>query len=469
MDLLARQLPGHGVKRMVLVAGQLDGTIADDGPNRDSLAKTESNLATRNGRRAADEMEQLAKFRDEAGDTAIAAMLRTLKTPIQSSTFAHGFAQWEPACWSEAMHHTHQNSTEMAAEHWNDYHFTQADWLRIGNFASVQAAYELARQDKQVLLQAQRDSLLSDNRREGQIRLQALADAASDRAKKLKSGDMVSMEKKLKACESRIARISLSVDEVVSRVFAQCDKTVREVQNDLTKNKSSAGNVTRREGTEQVDDSYYVTSWCLNPFSLFREKRWVSRTKSQSYAYIATSDVIEKLVNFAHESSQLLEQKFNVVVKLSVLKADLKIALMNALDTDASIENFDPTEFRNLLQGTLNRLVLPQLQLPSSDVQGAISRRFSGQVREADKIEALTQAQKDTVASIRRDLLAAFEAAVAKLRQQLGEVSQSLTTNFAADLKAEREQLKAAFADKDRELVVYADIVAFCLNQKLAL
>lgn len=45
MDLLAEQLPAKGVKRMVLVAGQLDGAIADDGFDRASLAETEKERA----------------------------------------------------------------------------------------------------------------------------------------------------------------------------------------------------------------------------------------------------------------------------------------------------------------------------------------------------------------------------------------------------------------------------------------
>ena len=96
------------------------------------------------------------------------------------------------------------------------------------------------------------------------------------------------------------------------------------------------------------------------------------------------------------------------------------------------------------------------------------SRRFSGEVRDSSQMEALQQAQKAAVESIRRDLLASFEKAVAGLRQQLGAVSQTLAAEFAQDLEKERQQLKVAFADKDRELAVYADIVAYCLKQTVA-
>jgi hypothetical protein len=154
------------------------------------------------------------------------------------------------------------------------------------------------------------------------------------------------------------------------------------------------------------------------------------------------------------------------VVSLKSLRTDLKSALLSALDTSA--DGFDPAEFRSLLEGTLNRMVLPELRIAQGDAASAISRRFSGEVRDSSQMEALQQAQKAAVESIRRDLLASFEKAVAGLRQQLGAVSQTLAAEFAQDLEKERQQLKAAFADKDRELAVYADIVAYCLKQTVA-
>ena len=466
MDLLARQLPGNGVKRMVLVAGQLDGAISDDGFDRKSLAETEANLSMRLGRRAAGEMEKLAAFRDEGGDSAIAAMLRTLKAPILASTFAHGFAVWEPAQWNSAMRHVHQELADLAADSWRGYRFTPQDWQRIGNFASLRAAYQSARQDKQALLQAQRDELLPETRRELQRRLQALADAADSRAKRLKSGDMASMEARLTACESSIAVIAQRLSVVMDAVLAKTDATQRDVQSSLGKDAARSAEVRKREGTTVVESSYEVsTSKWYNPFSWGRTERRYT-TSTVSYAYIATSDVIEKLVNYSRDSTALVEREFNRVVSLKSLRTDLKSALLSALDTSA--DGFDPAEFRSLLEGTLNRMVLPELRIAQGDAASAISRRFSGEVRDSSQMEALQQAQKAAVESIRRDLLASFEKAVAGLRQQLGAVSQTLAAEFAQDLEKERQQLKAAFADKDRELAVYADIVAYCLKQTVA-
>ena len=463
MDLLARQLPGNGVKRMVLVAGQLDGAISDDGFDRKSLADTEANLSIRLQRRALGEMEKLAAFRDD-GDSAIAAMLRTLKTPILASTFAHGFATWEPERWTDAMRHVHQELTELAADSWRGYEFTPQDWERIGNFASLRAAYQRARDDKQALLQAQRDQLLPETQRELERRLNAFSEAASNRAKQLKSGDIANIEARLSACEGRIKQIAKNSSKVIDAAIAKVDATLGEVQTSLTKQASKSSAVQHRTGTDVIETSYEVsTSKWWNPFTWGRTERRYS-TSTVNYAYISTADVIERLVNYANDSKTLLEQEFNRAVSIKSLRTDLKSALLSALDTRA--DGFDPSEFRSLLEGTLRRMTLPELRLPNSDAGSAISSRFASEVRDSSQMDALQRAQIEAVESIRRDLLASFETAVADLRQQLTALSQTLATAFAQDLQQERQQLRTAFADKEKELRVYADIVAFCLRQR---
>jgi Dynamin family len=460
MDLLARQLPGNGIKRMVLVAGQFDGAISDDGFSRASLADTERNLTERLGRRAMAEIEKLATFRDEVGDTKIAEILRGLKTPIFSSTFAHGFSTWAPDTWGKTMRHVHKELVELARDSWNGYQFSQQDWLRIGNFASLQSAYQAARLDKQALLQAQRDGLVPDTAREMQLRMQALSQAAASRAQRLQKNDMASIDAKLKACEASIDKIAHKLSEVVDGVRQTSDATVRDVERDLSKDAKKSTNIKIKSGTEVEEYSYEVSvSRWYNPFSWGdTETRYSSSTVS--YEYIATSDVIEKLVQYSNESTASLQHKFNQVVNLNTFRTDLKSALLSALDT--SSEGFDPAEFRSLLEGTLDRIALPELEISLGNVSEAISSSFSGEVRDSDRMTALQQTHKDTVESIRIRLLASFKEAVQVLNKQLDGVQQSLARELAQDLQAERKQLKTAFADKDRELVIYAEIIAAC-------
>ena len=92
IGLLTQQLPLSGIRRMVLVGGQLDGALLDAGYDCDSLADTLTDTRRRVQTRAQAELEKFARRNDEMGDgyAERAAMLRALKTPILASTFAHG-------------------------------------------------------------------------------------------------------------------------------------------------------------------------------------------------------------------------------------------------------------------------------------------------------------------------------------------------------------------------------------------
>ena len=163
MHLLANQLPQSGVKRMILVAGQYDALLLDDGFNRDSLAATEDNLTQRIHKRASTEMGKLAEQRRQAGRDENADLIAQLTTPILASTFAHGFAHWPQEQWNEAMQHVYQELTEMAEDEWDGYQFSHADWLRIACFDQLTQAYQVARQDKQQLLQQQKEGISIGN------------------------------------------------------------------------------------------------------------------------------------------------------------------------------------------------------------------------------------------------------------------------------------------------------------------
>ena len=71
IDLLGQQLPEAGIKRLILVAGQYDSAIEQDGYNRDSLESTEKNLTKRIGERAKTDLGKLAEMKEKAGQNQV--------------------------------------------------------------------------------------------------------------------------------------------------------------------------------------------------------------------------------------------------------------------------------------------------------------------------------------------------------------------------------------------------------------
>ena len=148
---------------------------------------------------------------------------------------------------------------DLAADSWRGYRFTR----KTGSASATLPACgrpTKAPPGQAGLLQAQRDELLPETRRELRGGCKPLADAADSRAKRLKSGDMASMEARLKACEGSIAVIAQRLSVVMDAVLAKVDATQRDVQASLGKDAVKSAEVKKREGTDVVERSYEVST-----------------------------------------------------------------------------------------------------------------------------------------------------------------------------------------------------------------
>ena len=218
MELLAQQLPSKGVKRMVLVAGQFDSAILDDGYDRDSLKATEDNLKKRLGKRADTEMSKLADQRQQVGRLENAQLLRNLTQPIFASTYAHGFANWPKERWGNNMKHEFQETVTLLHQTGLAQQLNQRQMMllehalknpgaiyRISEHQHLhQIAYQTARTDKIALLKQQQEGLLPEAKANLQSLLQHLTKAIETRILQLQKDDLSKLGDEQKACEMQI-------------------------------------------------------------------------------------------------------------------------------------------------------------------------------------------------------------------------------------------------------------------------
>lgn len=465
MDLLARQLPGKGVKQMVLIAGQFDGALCDDGYDRDSLMESEQNIKHRLSRRAESELEKLAAFRDECGEHDLAMLLRSIKTPIFASTYAHGFACWDKSKWNKGMQHVHEQFDELVEDQWDGKGITQSDWLRIGNFNALISAYRTARESKQQILQAQRDGLIPEFEREFSAGLKRLDEAVQNRMLILKNESMETIEQKQANCEHRINSIASRLQEVIAGTSSAAQSLAEKLNNELQAGAVQSVNLQVRTGTATETHSTQIsTSSWYKPWT-WGDTKTVYYTTTRSYQYLAASDAIEQVVRFGNENSAALYRAFNGVIYPEKLRTDLKRVLLNELETQS--DEFDPAQFRTTLEGTLGRLKLPELKIELGDTASMISAHFSGEVCGDNAMEQLKTTLRKSVLSIADHLSGSFSVAVKSLCEQLNVIQTSLANELAKDLMAELNQLKLAFANQEIELARYAELRSIIADLKL--
>ena len=455
MELLSQQLPGKGVKRMVLVAGQFDSAILDDGYDRDSLAATIDNLKTRLSRGAETKVHKMAAQREQIHPES-AAMLRQMAQPIFASTFAHGYAKWPREKWTITMQHVHDELVELARQKWDGYIFSREDWQHIGNFQALVNAYDLARQDRKILLQAQQDSIVPGVRQQLQERLRRLLDAVENRCRQLQKGDIRALQDQQSACETRIRHLEGILGQRIDETLRQAKLTSQKLLHEIQGSIGQYAQLNTRSGSTTKKSTHTVS------FHLFRPSTWFGRKTYEetvviNYEYISPTDAIEQLRHYASRCTFEIEQGFNRLIDPDALKLSLRKTMIKEIDTQS--ENFDPEQFRSMLVNSLERLTIPTLTLDAGDMTQLISRNFKGEIKDRDAIESLRATLNQALHDVFTKLADCFRGAANDLYQQLEHLRNSLGEQLTTDIKKELDQLRQDFTHKQEQLDRYQHLI----------
>ena len=460
MELLTRQLPFSGVRRMALVGGLLDGAVLDDGYHQPSLAATLENLRRRLGERARTEIEKFARRNDDMGEeyAARAAMLRKLAAPILASTFAHGFAAWPPERWSEAMRHTHGQITDLAASEWGQPQgLTKEQWLEIANFAPLRQAYDEERALKAETLQRQKDESARDASRDLAALLGQWRDEAVERLKRLQTQDLATLQQEQAALEKNLKDIARPLQELIGQAISKAREASQGTRNGLRETLEKFNKLKTRSGTREETRWITVSAAVLwNPFSWFRTKE-VPRTRTFRYDYLSAADAVESVERFERECVRSIERTFESLLDPYMLIAQLKKALNDVL---ARQKNYNPAAFRRVMDDALDRLDLPTLFLPTGCASQAIASRFSGEITSGGEQSQLQNALNDALQSVFETLLGEFESRSQELFERLQAVQNSLQATLSASLKADLEQARHDFANQQQQARRYEALLA---------
>ena len=465
IDLLTNQLPQGGVERLYLIAGQYDSAILDDGFNQECLVDCENNLQKRLNKRAVKELGDLAEKKRKAGHEHLANLLQNLVNPIVSSTFAYGFATWDSSAWDAAMQHVYQELKETADNDWDGYQFTQQDWQRIANFEALKDKYQMARTEKNQILESKKQSLLPKAQEKLDESLSDLRETVENRITRLNTQDisqLITLEKQL---EQRISGISSKLEQHISTELIAIKKASSDISRELQKSIQQYTQLTTHTGSETHEEAYEVsTSKWYNPFSWgSSETRY--RTYTTNYEYLSASDAVEQIAQYARDCKVDIQHHFNQLIQPRQLKANLRRALVNELNTAQA--DFDTNQFKNVLDAVIRQLDLPELNLEVGDPSRKISQNFSSQIRSSNDMQKLKQALHQSLQEVFRLLNEQFQASAKQIEVNLVNTQHQLAQKLTQGLERELAQIKQDFEEKQKAVQEYETLKALISNEAL--
>lgn len=461
VDLITSQLPEAGVKRLVLVAGQYDSAIEQDGYDRNSLADTEINLQKRIVERSKKEVGNIIEHKRKVGQDKIAELLTTIADPILSSTYAHGYANWDKNNWGKGMSHNYEQLVDMADDQWNGYQFSKADWERIAGFDKLQSAYEQARKDKIVIIEQQKLGLLPEAITNLKTWQNQFKEQIEQRIISLQDSDISQLNEKQAMYEAKIQAVVDSLGSVLEKTINNVEKTQQNTTENLSNRLEDASDLQTYTGIKKIEKTRVIESG-LQKFGRWLTDGWYDGRqyetyyKTVEYEYASVSDAVDNLTSYTHRAKSDIERAFDRLVNPKTIKIDLKQALMNVLDT--SDTSFDSVQFRNIIEQSISRIELPKLELSLGDVSSMISDRFSSShVRDTYQLKRTLESSLE---HIHDKLSREFISQVKNVIYTLQEIKDNLATDLTKNIQAELEQLRKDLQERESTVNSYQQLLA---------
>lgn len=466
-ELLCKQLPQKGVKKLVLVASQYDSGL------RDVLVKEEkSNPFQRKGKESAWKRggsvskatkltdakalvakslqsrvrEKIASFEAEKGFGSHDMILKILKeceTPILISSRAQDMAR------KAVSEYSREEREDL--EYWK-YFIPEKDqkkaFLEMGNFEEIRKIYESVKEEKKKILEEKEQEFIPKVRLELSQHLEDLTKQMQVRLEYLQSNDKESLEKKQHLFESKINSVKADIVEIFGDTIAKIKAERQEVNQVLRNMSVTASKLETHTGTETHSGVHTSYKFHLGPIKLGRQDSHYSYTTT--YTYLAASDALEQINAYGKGAANEIEQVFREVVEFKAYRRQLLQAVIK--NFDSSENDFDSNYFRIVVQNALNHIEFPVVEIDVSKELDAISNQFSGEVRNGSDQEKFRALLSKTVEKMYQSLLKKVESTIEEFQSAMMQIQQNLCQDILEKSLKEFESVKAAMAHKEQEI-----------------
>lgn len=445
VELLTRQLPDKGVKKLVVIGSAYDSGLIDTIDDSDS-SLNEADIQTkvklkRQARVIFENVIKGLKIRDKSKE--LINIIEECKEPLFISSMAYNMSKKTEDDFNE--------EEELVYNNLNGNGDLNADVLRrIGNIDKVKEIFNEVIENKEDTLMKKANSFIPDTLNQVKEALKFMQDTVKKRIDLLSNNDKEELLKQKKYIGTQINKISADLESVFGELNVKLEHSKGEALIDLRNVSKEYSSISERTGTETKTGSYTVsTSKWYNPLS------WGSSTTEyytydEHYQYLDVSDVLENLRNFANDSANTIEETFYKSIDIKGLKRKLLNIIIE--NFDASDENYDPTYFKLLAEKTLNNIEMPIIKIDVSDFIKNISSKFSGEIRNSSERANLKSILADSVSKLFENITDKFILELKKFKQELEPIKTGFSDTLLKNINDEFNIILEQVEDKEAEM-----------------
>lgn len=454
IDLLQTQLPGQGVGDIRLIASKFDEVVLDASAAYNSLEEAILAEKEKIQRRVEGDFTRYAEEYTQSGRPELGKLMNSCTHPFFLSSLMHRMAQ-----------KTREQYTPLEENTFENLDYANGDMspelvAKLGDMTAIEKEFQDIAAHKDEKLAASLQQTLPTFQRNLQTVLENLLKKARQHRLTLESHDQKDILVQKQAMADQILKLKGHVGDQFSQVMCDMESAKVALVGALHNLAANRDIVVERTGTEThqgtrtISDSHLLKPWTW--FSSHEE----TYTYDTHYKYIDTSDALESLRRYAHQIQQTTDSRMADSIDLKGLKGHLLQAIVNNMDTSST--DFNPDQFRLIVQDTLNQIELPVFQVSLDKYINDITDRFSGEVRDTNDREQL----KQVVSQVASDLIGVLSQQIAtevkSFKEKLGQLQEQFVDILLKDVNAEFEGLEKQAAEKEKsiqQLKEYEDLL----------
>lgn len=464
-ELLCKQLPQKGVKKMVLVASQYDSGLRDVLKKEETKSFFGKEPAWRTQGRTASKAtnlpdakklvaeslskrmrEKIASFeaeRDYGSHETVLKVLKECERPILLSSRAQDMARKEEAQYSQ--------EEKEDLEYWKAFireEDRKKEFASIGNFAEIEQIYHSIKEEKKRLLEEKQKEFIPKVYMELKEYLLSVKKQTELKLEYLQSNDRESLEKKQFFFESKINAIRADVAEVFGDTIEKIKVQKVEVNKSLRDMSIEASKLETHTGTETHHGTRTSYKFRLGPIKLGRQDTSYSYTTT--YTYLAASDALEQINIYGKSAANEIEEIFQGIIEMKAYRRRLLETVIR--NFDASDESFDANYFRIIVQNALNSIEFPEVHIDVSKELAEIGNRFSGEVRSSSEQDKFRSLLSETVERLYSSIVQKVDTTIRNFQKAMYDIEKTLSGGILEKIAEEFEVIKNAISCKEKEI-----------------
>ena len=450
VNLLKAQLPQKGVARLVLICSRFDDGLANAIYDNDSLQETFSSTKAKLKKQAVKIFSAQIKNYERVGNNEFAKILAECQSPFFVSSVLHNMIGKNPADYNEIEDNVF-NNLNYRGDLDSNIIATIGDISPVDNRLQeiiTQKDLTLARKAKNFVPLAEKNlrSCLDD-----------LQTATQHKYNQLANNDKAELERQQKAVAHRINTIQSQLEEYFGDIYATIERMKIDILQDLRQSSRDYSTLETKTGYDTKVISFRVSdSKWYNPFTWGNSHKEYHSYQTR-YTYVDTNDALENVRNYANDAASAIENGFSRGTEISNLKRKLLTLILK--NFDSADTSFDPAYFRLLTERTLNKIDLPVIKLNTDSYLNSISSRFSGELRDSYAHSQIRSLLADIISKLFDAISETFTAEIVKYKQAMDLIKDNFAEHLLTDINKEFEEIKAACADKDKNVKILQNYI----------